>query len=99
MTQSIDTKTVKHVAYLVRLGITDEEAQGFSQQFSAIIDYFNLLNEVDTSDTPPATQVIHANMVLREDVAQPSMPREDFLKNAPESEEGYVRVSTVLGEE
>ena len=38
-------------------------------------------------------------VVLREDVAQPSMPREDFLKNAPESEEGYVRVSTVLGEE
>ncbi|MBI3174278.1 MAG: Asp-tRNA(Asn)/Glu-tRNA(Gln) amidotransferase subunit GatC [Chloroflexi bacterium] len=99
MTQIIDTKTVKHVAFLVRMGISDGEAQSFSQQFSAIIDFFNLLNEVDTHDTPPATQVIHANMVLREDAAQPSMPREDFLKNAPESEEGYVKVSTVLGEE
>ena len=99
MTQIIDTKTVKHVAFLVQIDITDEEAQDFSQQFSAIIDYFNLLSEVVTSDTPPATQIIHTNMVLREDAAQPSMPREDFLKNAPESEEGYVRVSTVLGEE
>ncbi len=98
-TFKIDADMVKHVAFLVRLGITDEEAQGFSQQFSAIIDYFNLLNEVDTSDTPPATEVIHANMVLREDAAKPSMSREEFLKNAPESEEGYIKVPTVLGEE
>ena len=98
-TFKIDADMVKHVAFLVRLGITDEEAQGFSQQFSAIIDYFNLLNEVDTSDTPPATQVIHANMVLREDVAKPSMSRDEFLKNAPASEEGYIKVPTVLGEE
>jgi len=99
MTQTIDTKTVKHVAYLVRLGISEEEAQKFSGQFSSIIDYFTMLNEVDTEDVPPASDIANAENVLREDVVQPSMSREEFLKNAPQSERGYVKVPTVLGNE
>jgi aspartyl-tRNA(Asn)/glutamyl-tRNA(Gln) amidotransferase subunit C len=99
MTQIIDTKTVKHVAYLVRLGISEEEAQKFSGQFSSIIDYFNMLNEVDTENVPPASDIANAENVLREDVVQPSMSREEFLKNAPQSERGYVKVPTVLGDE
>ncbi|MBV6451780.1 MAG: Glutamyl-tRNA(Gln) amidotransferase subunit C [Anaerolineales bacterium] len=99
MTQSIDTKTVKHVANLVRLGISEEEAQTFSGQFSSIIDYFNMLNEVDTENVVPASDIANAENVLREDVVKPSMDREEFLKNAPQSERGYVKVPTVLGEE
>ena len=99
MTQTIDTKTVKQVAYLVRLGISEEEAQKFSGQFSSIIDYFNMLNEVDTTDVPPALDIANAENVLREDVVQASMSREEFLKNAPQSERGYVKVPTVLGYE
>lgn len=96
---TIDTKTVKHTAYLVRLGISEEEAQTFSGQFSSIIDYFNMLNEVDTDNVPPASDIANAENVLREDVVQPSMSREDFLKNTPQSELGYVKVPTVLGDE
>ena len=99
MTQIIDTKTVKHVAHLVRLGISDEEAQKFSGQFSSIIDYFNMLNEVDTENVPPASDIANAENVLREDIIQPSMSHEEFIKNAPQSERGYVKVPTVLGDE
>ncbi|MDO9300026.1 MAG: Asp-tRNA(Asn)/Glu-tRNA(Gln) amidotransferase subunit GatC [Anaerolineales bacterium] len=99
MTQTIDTNTVKHVAHLVRLGISDEEAQKFSGQFSSIIDYFNMLNEVDTENIPPASDITNNTNVLREDTAKPSMSREEFLKNAPQSERGYVKVPTVLGDE
>jgi len=99
MTQTIDTKTVKHVANLVRLGISEEEAQTFSGQFSAIIEYFKMLNEVDTENVPPASDITNNTNVLREDVAKPSMSREEFLKNAPNSERGYIKVPTVLGEE
>ena len=95
----IDPELVKHVAYLVRLGITDEEAQAFSQQFTAIIDYFQRLNEVDTSQTTPATQLTANRSVMRADEARPSMDREDFLKNVPHHEGGFVKVPTVLGEE
>jgi aspartyl-tRNA(Asn)/glutamyl-tRNA(Gln) amidotransferase subunit C len=99
MTQTIDTKTVKHVAQLVRLGISEEQAQKFSGQFSSIIEYFNMLNEVDTEHVIPASDVANAENVLREDIVQPSMDREEFLRNAPQSERGYVKVPTVLGEE
>ncbi len=99
MTQTIDTKTVKHIATLVRLGISEEEAQTFSGQFSSIIDYFKMLNEVDTENVTPASDIANAENVLREDVVKLSMSHEEFLKNAPKSERGYVKVPTVLGEE
>ena len=99
MTQTIDTKTVKHMAYLVRLGITEEEARKFSGQFTSIIDYFNMLNEVETENIPPASDIANAKNVLREDVVQPSMSRDEFLKNAPQSERGYIKVPTVLSDE
>ena len=99
MTQKIDTDMVKHVATLVRLGISDEEAQAFSRQFTSIIDYFNMLNEVDTDNIPPASDIINVENILREDVVRPSMSREEFLKNAPQSERGYIKVPTVLGDD
>jgi aspartyl-tRNA(Asn)/glutamyl-tRNA(Gln) amidotransferase subunit C len=98
MTQTIDTKTVQHTATLVRLGISEEEAEKFSGQFSSIIDYFNMLSEVDTDDIPPASDIANAENVLREDEVKPSMSCEEFLKNAPNSERGYVKVPTVLGD-
>jgi aspartyl-tRNA(Asn)/glutamyl-tRNA(Gln) amidotransferase subunit C len=97
--QTIDTNTVKHVAHLVRLGISEEEAQKFSGQFSSIIDYFNMLNEVDTSDVPSAAEITNTRNVMREDHVTPSMPREEFLNNAPHREGGFVKVPSVLGEE
>src|SRR5678815_1413113 len=99
MTNKIDTDMVKHVAHLVRLGISEEEAQKFSGQFSSIIDYFNMLNEVDTDNVPPASDIANAENVLREDVVQSSMSHEEFIKNAPQSERGYVKVPTVLEDE
>ena len=99
MTQTIDTDMVKHVANLVRLGISDEEAEKFSPQFTSIIEYFNMLNEVNTENIPPASDITNNTNVLREDVAKPSMSREEFLNNAPQSERGYVKVPTVLGDE
>ena len=96
---TIDADMVKHVAFLVRLGIQEEEAQAFSHQFSAISDYFNLLNEVDTQNVTPACETSNTHSVMREDEVRPSMPREDFLKNVPHREGDYVQVPLVFGEE
>lgn len=98
-TDQIGTEMVKHVALLVRLGITDKEAREFSHQFNAIIDYFHLLNEVDTSLVPPANASAQASNVLRADQVAPSMSREDFLKNVPHSEGAFVRVPGVFEED
>ena len=98
-TFSIDADMVKHVAFLVRLGIREEEARAFSHQFTAIIDYFHLLNEVDTANVPPASETSSTRSVMRADEVQPSIPRQDFLKNVPHRDGDYVQVPLVFGEE
>jgi aspartyl-tRNA(Asn)/glutamyl-tRNA(Gln) amidotransferase subunit C len=96
---TIDSDMVKHVAYLVRLGIREEEARAFSHQFTSIIDYFRLLNEVDTNYVTPASESSNTRNILREDEVRPSMPREDFLKNVPHTDGDHVQVPQVFGEE
>ena len=58
-----------------------------------------MLNEVDTEDVPPASDIANAENVLREDVVEPSMSHVEFIKNAPQSERGYVKVPTVLSDD
>jgi aspartyl-tRNA(Asn)/glutamyl-tRNA(Gln) amidotransferase subunit C len=96
---NIDTAMVKHVAFLVRLGIREEEAQAFSHQFTSIIDYFHLLNEVDTGDVLPGSEKTDTHNVMRPDEVQPSMPREDFLKNVPHRDGDQVKVPQVFDQE
>ena len=96
---AIDSGMVRHVAFLVRLGISEAEAQAFSHQFTSIIEYFHLLNEVDTVDVPPAYQSSNIRNSMRADEVQPSMPREDFLKNVPRRDGDYVQVPLVFKEE
>lgn len=95
----IDVDMVKHVALLVRLGISEDEARAFSEQFTSIIDHFHMLNEVDTSAVSPATRLAASEGVARADEVQPSMSRDEFLANAPQREGDFVKVPLVLGEE
>ncbi len=96
---AIDTQMVKHIAFLVRLGIEEDEAQAFSQQFSEIIEHFRLMNELDISAVPPASESSNTRSVMRLDEIQPSMPRQDFMKNVPHRDGDYVQVPPVFGEE
>jgi len=96
---NIDTNTVRHVAYLVRLGIDEDEAKTYSQQFTSIIDYFHLLNEVDTANIPPACETSTTRSVMRADEIRPSMPREEFLKNVPHRSGDHIQVPLVFDEE
>ena len=95
-TQVIDQALVKHVAYLIRLALTDEEVALFTEQLGTIVGYFDRLAEVDVVDVPPYRQAQMGRAHLREDRAQPSLLREDFLANAPQQQDGFVRVPVVL---
>jgi aspartyl-tRNA(Asn)/glutamyl-tRNA(Gln) amidotransferase subunit C len=96
MSQRIDSDLVQHIALLIRLSLTEEETGLFSEQLSTIIDYFDMLGEVDIADVAPFTQPQIARAELRSDVVQPSMGREDFLANVPKRQGDYVRVSMVM---
>jgi aspartyl-tRNA(Asn)/glutamyl-tRNA(Gln) amidotransferase subunit C len=96
---AIDAELVKYVAFLVRLGINEEEARVFGQQFTSIIGYFRLLNEVDTTDIPPASETSTVRSVMRTDEVRPSLPREDFFKNVPCRDGDYVKVPRIFDED
>lgn len=95
----ISNEQVKHVANLARLAITEEEAEKFTKQLDAIITFAEQLNELDTENVEPTYHVLDMKNVLREDIPQEGLPREEVLKNAPEEQEGQFKVPSILGKE
>ena len=87
---------VEHIAELARLGLTEEEKALYREQLSAILDYAAVLQRVDTSAIPPTATVLPLRNVMRADVVEPSLPREDVLANAPDAHEGCFRVQAIL---
>ena len=87
---------VRHIAKLARLRLTPEEEIRYTEQLSAILDYAARLGEVDTSDIPPTATVLPLKSPLRPDQAHPATPRDQILRNAPDSNEGMFKVPPVL---
>jgi len=92
----LDLETVEHVAMLARLGLTDEEKARLQDQLSSVLEHISVLEEVDIDDIPPTAQVIELQNILRDDVAGEALPLEDVLKNAPRSENDFIKVNAVL---
>jgi len=87
---------VRHIAELAKLGITDEEVEQFSEQLSAILEYAEMINRLDTDAIPPTAQVIELRNVMRDDEPRPSSPVEEILANAPRREDDRFQVQAIL---
>jgi aspartyl-tRNA(Asn)/glutamyl-tRNA(Gln) amidotransferase subunit C len=92
----ITIEEVKYVANLARLAITEEEAEKFTNQLDAIINFAEQLNELDTENVEPTSHVLDIKNVMREDIAQAGLPVEEVLKNAPDHENGQIRVPSII---
>ena len=90
---------IEHVAYLARLGLTEEELARLPGQLNHILDQYAKLAELDTDAIPPTAQVIELENILREDLARPSMAVETVLANAPERDGDAFVVPAILGGE
>ncbi|MCZ7570302.1 MAG: Asp-tRNA(Asn)/Glu-tRNA(Gln) amidotransferase subunit GatC [Ardenticatenaceae bacterium] len=95
---SLTIQDVEHIAGLARLGLTKEEKERFRQQLSAILEYAERLQALDTAAIPPTAQVIEQRNVMRADLVEPSLPQEEALANAPQDARGFFVVPTVLEE-
>ena len=94
---TLTRKDVEHVAYLARLGLTDEELARLEGELNHILDQYAILARLDTDGIPPTAQTIELENILRDDVAAESLPVESVLANAPEREGGFVVVPAILG--
>ncbi|NIK11662.1 Asp-tRNA(Asn)/Glu-tRNA(Gln) amidotransferase subunit GatC [Alkalibacillus almallahensis] len=92
----ISKDQVKHVADLARLAISEKEAEKYSEQLSAIIDFSEQLNELDTTNVEPTTHVLDMKNVMRADEPKDWISKEDALKNAPDQKDGQFRVPSIL---
>lgn len=94
----ISRTQVEHIADLAKLDLTEAEVEMYADQLSAILDYVEQLNQLDTSAIPPTASVLPLANVLRPDAVAPSLPTDAALANAPDAAEGQFRVSAVLDE-
>ena len=89
---------VEHVAYLARLGLTEEELARLEGQLNHILDQYATLAELDTDAIPPTAQTIELENILRDDVVRPSLTAEDVLANAPARQGEFIVVPSILDE-
>jgi aspartyl-tRNA(Asn)/glutamyl-tRNA(Gln) amidotransferase subunit C len=95
----ITVKDVEKIAKLAKLSFSEEEKEKFSRQLGQIIDYVEKLKELNTETVLPTYHVVAVHNVFRRDEVEPSMPREDVLKNAPAKKRGYFSVPKVIAQE
>lgn len=93
----ITIKDVEHVAKLARLELTDEEKELYTKQLGDVLQYVNQMNEVDTSNIEPMTQVVDFVNVMREDKVVYEQTKEELMKNAPDAENGFFKVPKIGG--
>jgi aspartyl-tRNA(Asn)/glutamyl-tRNA(Gln) amidotransferase subunit C len=105
----VTDKDVAYVAALANLELTADERQRMLRDLNSILDYVDRLNQLDTAGVPPMTQVMHGfdgnekegqfSSVLREDKLyglRPSLPQDEALANAPESDGTFFLVPKVI---
>lgn len=90
---------VRDIADLAKLALTDAEVALYAQQINQILDYFTLLQEVDTSHVSPSTSVLPLKSVMRADKAEAALSPEMVVANASAAESNQFVVDAVLGDE
>ena len=95
---TLSRSEVEHVAYLARLGLTDEELDRLEGELNHILDQYAILAELPTDDIPPTAQTIELENILREDMVRPSLPVEAVLSNAPARQGDFIVVPAILDE-
>jgi aspartyl-tRNA(Asn)/glutamyl-tRNA(Gln) amidotransferase subunit C len=86
---------VDHVARLARLALTDQERAELRTQLGMILEHAARVGEVAADDVAPTAYAIPRSNVLRPDEPTPSLPRDEALANAPETEDGRFRVPRI----
>ena len=93
---SVDKTTVRRIARLARIAVTDAEVPHLQGELNAILGFVEQLNEVDVAGVEPMTSVTPMLMKKRQDVVTDGDDAERILKNAPASEAGYFVVPKVV---
>ncbi len=90
---------VKKVAKLANLSLTEEEEEVYAKQLSAVLDYIDQLNKVDTSGVEPIYNTSSNNNITQEDIPSKSLTQEEALQNSNNTKNGFFVTKGVFNEE
>ncbi len=93
---AVDEATVRRIAKLARISVTDEEAKAYQGEISTILDWVEQLNEVDVEGVEPMTSVVEMSMNMREDVVTDGERPSEVTTNAPAKEDHFFLVPRVV---
>jgi aspartyl-tRNA(Asn)/glutamyl-tRNA(Gln) amidotransferase subunit C len=91
----ITKRDVYHIANLARIEIVPEDVENFRKEFQSILEYFNILDEVE-EEIEPTFQVLPLSNVFRKDESKKCLSRKDALKNARHIEDEYFKGPKVV---
>ncbi len=83
---------VLHIAELADIGISSSDLGKFTEQFNAILEYFDILDTLEITD--PLER--HLVNIFREDEVRPCISQEEALRNSHNPEDGYIRAPKVI---
>jgi aspartyl-tRNA(Asn)/glutamyl-tRNA(Gln) amidotransferase subunit C len=92
----VDAATVRRIARLARIKVTDEEAKGLEKELSGILDWVKQLDEVDTSGVEPMVRVVAQDMKKRADVVTDGEIAAEVTANAPLHDDNFFVVPKVV---
>jgi aspartyl-tRNA(Asn)/glutamyl-tRNA(Gln) amidotransferase subunit C len=92
----VDENTVRRIARLARIKITDEEARSLEGELSGILNWVEQLDEVDTSGIEPMTRVVAQELKQRQDEVTDGEIADQIIKNAPLVDDHYFVVPKVV---
>ncbi len=96
---AVTRKDVDYIKELARLNMSEEKSQAILDDLNKIIGFVDKLGEIDTEGVPITVNPLPLVNVYREDQVEESLTPEDFLKNAPEKVETYLKVPNVIERE
>ncbi|MCG7345644.1 Asp-tRNA(Asn)/Glu-tRNA(Gln) amidotransferase subunit GatC [Sporosarcina sp. ACRSL] len=87
---------VQYFANFARIAFSNEEAEEFSELISELVEFADQLKEVDTDQVEPMTHPLQLFNVLREDIPQDVLDRDEMLSSVKEHEDGMIKVPNIL---
>jgi aspartyl-tRNA(Asn)/glutamyl-tRNA(Gln) amidotransferase subunit C len=93
---SVDTKTVRRIARLARIRVTDAELPKLQGELNAILQWIEMLGEVDVTDVAPLTSIVDRKLHLRDDEVTDGGHPGDVVANAPVQDDHFYVVPKVV---
>ena len=93
---SVDLSTVRRIAHLARIGVSEVEIPHLQDEINAILKFVEALEQVDVESVEPMTSVIPMRLPMRDDAVTDGGIADEVLANAPTTEDGYFVVPKVI---